>query len=124
MVSSYSFEALKVTCYKATMQTRMKRILSMIAGWTFIVLGIAGLFLPFLQGILFLAVGLIILSNHYAFAQRWLDTLKHRYPAAFEMAHDFRVRLMKRLQKGNNKEANDTGSPDQPPEPRLIHRSD
>ena len=93
----------------------------MIAGWTFIVLGILGLFLPFLQGILFLLVGLIILSNHYAFAKRWLDKLKHRYPAAFDMAHDFRVRLMKRWGKGDV----DGGTPSSPPESRrIVQRSE
>ncbi|HHZ83611.1 MAG TPA: hypothetical protein EYN18_02940 [Nitrospirales bacterium] len=82
------------------MQPQMKKILSLIAGWSFIVLGILGLFLPFLQGILFLLVGLIILSKHYAFAQRWLDKLRHRYPAAFDLAYKFRVRLMKRFHRG------------------------
>ncbi len=102
------------------MQPRVKNILSKIAGWTFIVLGILGLFLPFLQGILFLLVGLIILSNHYAFAKRWLDKLKHKYPAAFDMAHDFRVRLMKRFQKGDTNEGNDAAPEDPPPAPQAA----
>ena len=85
----------------------MKKLLSMIAGWGFIVLGILGLFLPFLQGILFLLVGLIILSKHYAFAQRWVDKLRHRFPAAFDLAHDFRVRLMKRFHKSEAKVADE-----------------
>lgn len=89
------------------MQTRMKKLLSMIVGWSFIVLGILGLFLPFLQGILFLLVGLIILSKHYAFAQRWLDKLKHRFPAAFDFAHKFRVRLMKRFHRSEAKVADE-----------------
>ena len=79
----------------------------MIAGWSFIVLGVFGLFLPFLQGILFLLVGLIILSKHYAFAQRCLDKLKDRYPAAFDLANKFRVRLMKRFHKGEAKVADE-----------------
>ena len=79
----------------------------MIVGWSFIVLGILGLFLPFLQGILFLFVGLIILSKHYAFAQRWLDKLKHRFPAAFDLAHDFRVRIVKRFHRGEAKVADE-----------------
>ncbi len=70
-------------------------------------LGVFGLFLPFLQGILFLLVGLIILSKHYAFAQRWLDKLKHRYPAAFDLANKFRVCLMKRFHKGEAKVADE-----------------
>ena len=89
------------------MQPRMKKLLSMTVGWGFIVIGILGLFLPFLQGILFLLVGLIILSKHYAFAQRWLDKLKHRFPAAFDLAHEFRVRLMKRFHRGGAKVADE-----------------
>jgi len=43
-----------------------KRIVVLIAGWSFILLGIVGLFLPFLQGVLFILVGIIILSAPYA----------------------------------------------------------
>lgn len=89
------------------MQPRIKKLLSVITGWSCIVLGILGLFLPFLQGILFLLVGLLILSKHYAFAQRWVDKLKHRFPAAFNLAHEFRVRLMKRFHKGEAKVADE-----------------
>ena len=35
------------------MKPRVKRILILVAGWSFILLGIAGLFLPFLQGVSF-----------------------------------------------------------------------
>ncbi len=96
----------------------------MIVGWSFIVLGVLGLFLPFLQGILFLLVGLIILSKHYAFARRWLDKLKHRFPAVFDLAHNFRVRLMKRFHRGGAKEADDSGPHNPSPKGRLAHRSD
>jgi uncharacterized membrane protein YbaN (DUF454 family) len=40
------------------LQVRIKRALVLIAGWAFILLGIAGLFLPVLQGILFLLMKL------------------------------------------------------------------
>jgi uncharacterized protein len=60
----------------------MKRILLEITGWTFIVLGIAGLFLPVLQGILFLLVGLAILSTQYDWARRWILKLRQRFPEA------------------------------------------
>jgi hypothetical protein len=57
-----------------------KRILTLIAGWSFIVLGIVGLFLPILQGVLFLLVGLIILSSEYVWAHRLLSKLRERFP--------------------------------------------
>jgi hypothetical protein len=51
-----------------------------LAGWGFILLGIAGFFLPFLQGFLFLAVGLYILRDEYAWAQRMIDWLRRKFP--------------------------------------------
>jgi uncharacterized protein len=42
-----------------------KRILVLIVGWGFILLGIVGLFLPILQGVLFILIGLIIVSSEY-----------------------------------------------------------
>jgi uncharacterized membrane protein YbaN (DUF454 family) len=54
--------------------------LTLLAGWTFIVLGIAGLFLPVLQGILFLMIGLMILSSEYAWAHSVLEKLRTRFP--------------------------------------------
>ena len=41
----------------------VRRMLILSAGWFFVVLGILGIFLPILQGILFLAIGLILLSR-------------------------------------------------------------
>ena len=67
----------------------MKRIGVLLLGWAFILLGIAGLFLPVLQGILFLLIGLIILSSEYVWAHHLLEKLKARFPriaAQFELA--------------------------------------
>jgi hypothetical protein len=60
--------------------TMMKRALMIVSGWTFVTLGIAGLFLPVLQGILFLLIGLGLLSTEYAWAHRWITKLKNRFP--------------------------------------------
>ena len=62
------------------MKSRTQRILILIAGWSFILLGIVGLFLPILQGVLFILVGLIILSSQYAWAHRLLAKLRARFP--------------------------------------------
>ena len=59
----------------------MKRILTLIVGWLFILLGILGLFLPFLQGVLFLLIGLIILSAEYVWAHHLLSKLRQRFPS-------------------------------------------
>jgi len=60
--------------------TGWKRIVILIAGWIFIALGVAGLFLPFLQGILFLLIGLVILSREYSWARRILGKVRTRFP--------------------------------------------
>lgn len=51
-----------------------------LLGWGFIVLGIIGCFLPVLQGLLFLLIGLFILSSHYVWAHRILQKLRKRFP--------------------------------------------
>lgn len=51
-----------------------------LLGWCFMVLGIIGLFLPVLQGLLFLLIGLFILSSHYVWADRILQKLRSRFP--------------------------------------------
>jgi len=65
----------------------MKRILLLILGWSFMALGVAGLFLPVLQGILFLLIGLAILSTEYHWARRWITRLYRKYPEAHRRMH-------------------------------------
>jgi len=63
------------------MKKSLKRLAVLALGWAFILLGIAGLFLPILQGILFILVGLLILSSEYVWAHRLLEKLKARFPS-------------------------------------------
>lgn len=62
------------------MRSRFKSLCIKIAGWGFIFLGILGLFLPILQGILFLLVGLFLLSEESPWARKMLDKLKAKFP--------------------------------------------
>jgi uncharacterized protein len=61
-------------------KSRLKRIAIYVAGWGFILLGIAGLFLPILQGILFILVGLFLLSSVSPWAERMLHRIRARFP--------------------------------------------
>jgi uncharacterized protein len=63
----------------------MKIILLQALGYTFLVLGVFGLFLPFLQGFLFILIGLIILARHAQWAHRLLERFKAQHPKAAEM---------------------------------------
>lgn len=66
------------------MKKQIKRVALLVVGWAFILLGIVGLFLPVLQGILFLLIGLFILSSEYVWAHNLLQKLKQRYPRIAE----------------------------------------
>lgn len=77
----------------------MKRWLKLGAGWGFVVLGVLGLFLPVLQGFLFLAIGFSILSSESPWAQRQLDRMRRRHPelaATFDTAKERAAALVKR----------------------------
>lgn len=62
-----------------------KRFLLRLTGWSFIVLGIAGLVLPILQGILFLLVGMYILGRVSPRTRLWRmrarRKARERYPS-------------------------------------------
>ena len=52
-------------------------IVRIVVGVLLVVLGIVGLFLPLLQGILFIVLGLGLLSVDVPVVRRWRDRLKH-----------------------------------------------
>jgi uncharacterized membrane protein YbaN (DUF454 family) len=58
----------------------VKKASALVAGWAFIVLGIIGLFLPIMQGVLFLMIGLTILSSEYVWAHHLLTRIRERFP--------------------------------------------
>jgi hypothetical protein len=51
-------------------------------GYGFLLFGVLGLFLPVLQGVLFIVVGLLILAPHAEWAGRLLTSIKRRHPRA------------------------------------------
>ena len=82
---------------------KAKRVLVLALGWMFILLGVAGLFLPILQGILFLLIGLVILSTEYIWAHHLLRRLRECFPwlaehvdLAKERAHHWLRRFSRR----------------------------
>ncbi len=62
----------------------MKRILKISLGILLILLGLIGLFLPILQGILFLLLGTLILSSESKRVRRLMAVLRLRYPKQYE----------------------------------------
>ena len=64
----------------------MSRGIRIFIGICCIVLGLAGLVLPVLQGLLFLALGTLLLAKGTRFEQTLLDQLKRRFPKVGEKA--------------------------------------
>ncbi len=58
----------------------MSRVVTLVLGYGFLALGVVGLVLPFLQGVLFIVIGLLLLSREVPWARRVLDRLRGRYP--------------------------------------------
>jgi uncharacterized membrane protein YbaN (DUF454 family) len=88
------------------MKQTLKRWGILTAGWAFIVLGIAGLFLPVLQGILFLLIGLIILSSEYVWAHHLLRKLKERFPRIAQHADQAAIKAEKWLRRFSRRDEN------------------
>ena len=76
-----------------------KKIGILIIGWIFIGLGILGLFLPILQGVLFIMIGLAILSSRSQTIRRFLTYLEKRYPRHYQRVVAWRLKLRSRFKK-------------------------
>ena len=70
-----------------------KKIGILIIGWIFIGLGIVGLFLPILQGILFIMIGLAILSSRSKLIRRFLTYLEGHYPHHYERIFAWKAKI-------------------------------
>jgi len=60
------------------MRRRLLRAAKITAGILLLILGVIGLFLPFLQGILFIVLGLSLLSSESPRAKVWLEYVQER----------------------------------------------
>jgi uncharacterized membrane protein YbaN (DUF454 family) len=59
---------------------KAKRAIVLITGTIFIMLGLFGLVLPFLQGIIFLVIGFFILSFYFPKMRLWINKHTEKYP--------------------------------------------
>jgi len=91
------------------LNSKLKRILLVLLGWGFILLGIAGLFLPILQGVLFLVIGLIILSTEYVWAHRLLHKLRTRFPTVAKHADAAHLRAAEYMHRWFGGEKTEAG---------------
>jgi len=66
------------------------------AGWGLLSLGVVGLVLPFLQGFLFLALGLFVLRHQYLWAHRGMGWVTSRWPDTVMRVEEMERRLLVR----------------------------
>ena len=79
--------------------TRLRHVAILTAGWFFVVLGVLGLFLPILQGVLFLAIGFYLLSLESPWARRFIEKTKIRYPRLGKVFDAARLRAARIAQR-------------------------
>ena len=65
------------------MEKNLKRFTILSIGTLFILIGFLGLFLPFIQGIIFLFIGLLILSKESKTAQAMLEKWCEKHPQSY-----------------------------------------
>lgn len=75
------------------------RAVRLTAGMILVLAGVAGLFLPILQGTLLLVLGVSVLAIDWPPARRLFAALRVRHPKASAAARSLRVRL-RRLMSG------------------------
>lgn len=84
------------------MSLALKRKLCLVGAGLFFILGILGLFLPILQGVLFLLVALVLFAKGSARGRLMRRRLIHRYPkwgASLKSAEDWVHHLPGRIKK-------------------------
>jgi hypothetical protein len=75
------------------------RIVLLIVGWLVVILGLAGLVLPGLQGILLLVLGGAILSAASDTVHRWLEKVLEHRPEIRRRLNSFRNKLHTKLSR-------------------------
>lgn len=70
-----------------------------VAGWSLLFLGAIGTVLPFLQGFLFLALGLFVLRHQYIWAHRSMGWVEGRWPSAVSRVEEIEMRLINRSRR-------------------------
>ncbi len=62
------------------MRRKFRQWSILATGWVFVVLGIVGLFLPLMQGVLFILIGLVLLSAVSPRARLMTQRIRRRWP--------------------------------------------
>ena len=73
------------------------RIVVLLVGWIVLLVGVAGLVLPGIQGVATIVIGAAILSVASELAYEWMRKALHRWPAVWDRIERFRDRIHDKL---------------------------
>jgi|SRR5215470_4192542 len=107
------------------MRAKVNTLLLLLLGWSFVALGVIGLFVPVLQGVLFLLIGLFVLSSEYSWARRLLRQLRRRFPSLARRSDEAARRAHEALAQRFGRQSNTvrSGAPDQSQAAMHDHES-
>ncbi|MCB1008557.1 MAG: hypothetical protein KDB94_06650 [Acidobacteria bacterium] len=88
------------------------RVLVLVAGWALVLIGIAGLFLPIIQGGLSLVLGFALLSIASQTVHLWLRRLMGRWPGAWKRLERFRRKLHARIERMHRRDGGEAAGRD------------
>ena len=95
----------------------VKRWLKVGAGWCLLVVGVAGLFLPVIQGLLCIASGLTLLSTEYRWAGVCLEWVKRKIHLQKKGSAQRQPRALPQRSAGHMRE--ETPPSGKPPHPAV-----
>jgi uncharacterized membrane protein YbaN (DUF454 family) len=75
------------------LKTRLRRWSLYALAWFFLLIAALSFVLPFLPTTIPVVVGLVILSTEYAWAHRWLEKLKNRFPKVGGIIHKVQTKI-------------------------------
>jgi hypothetical protein len=73
------------------------RMVVLVLSWLCLILGLAGLLLPGLQGFLLLFLGMALMSVASDTVHRWMERSLHRHPGLQKRLQRFREKIHKRF---------------------------
>ena len=75
------------------------RVVVLLVGWVVLLVGVAGLVLPGIQGIVTILLGAAILSVASELAHRWMKKTLQRWPKVWNRIEAFRDKIHDRLHR-------------------------
>lgn len=75
------------------------RVVVLLVGWVVLLVGVAGLVLPGIQGVLTILLGAAILSVASELAHKWMRQSLQRWPKVWNRVEGFREKIQDRLHR-------------------------